>query len=95
MWIRSAFWTGNIKAGQEVAFRQGINEEMIPGLQRLAGVKGAKALWPHRFEDKAPDHACIILEMSAQLVVTVIVEALGSGVLMVRFMRSTCPLFHG
>src|SRR3546814_19208161 len=61
MWIRSAFWTGNIKAGQEAAFRQGINTEMIPGLQRLAGVKGAKALWPHRYEDKAPKQACIVL----------------------------------
>lgn len=61
MWIRSAFWTGNIKAGQEAAFRQGIDTEMIPGLQRLAGVKVAKALWPHRYEDKAPKHACIVL----------------------------------
>jgi hypothetical protein len=61
MWIRSAFWTGLPYGGQEEAFATGVNDELIPGLLRLPGVKGAKAMWPRRREDAPPDVACQIL----------------------------------
>ena len=61
MWIRSAFWIGTIKAGFETKFRAGIDDDMIPGLKVLPGVRDASALWPQRPEEGAPSLACQIL----------------------------------
>jgi hypothetical protein len=61
MWIRSAFWTGKPRSGQEAAFASAINEELVPALKRLPAVKDAAALWPERLEDSPPLIACQIL----------------------------------
>ena len=63
MWIRAAYWIGAVKPGLDSEFRAGIDEDMIPGLKALPGVRDASALWPQRPEDGAPDRACQILVM--------------------------------
>ena len=61
MWIRSAFWVGRPRTGQEVAFDNAIARELIPGLNRLPGVASARALWPRRREDNPPDIHCQVM----------------------------------
>ena len=61
MWIRSAFWVGAPKTGEEQWFRDAVNLELGPGLRILPGVSGAKVLWPRRLEDQPPQVACQIL----------------------------------
>ena len=61
MWIRSAFWVGNAKPGQEEQFQARINHSVIPGLRTLPGVRDAKALWPKVREDNPPPIACQIM----------------------------------
>ena len=65
MWIRSAFWVGQPKPGEETAFDRAIQAELIPGLDRLPGVTSARALWPRRREDGPPDiHCQVIVEFA-------------------------------
>ncbi len=61
MWIRSAFWTGKPRSDSEIAFRDAVNDELVPALRTLPGVQDAKALWPRRLEDDPPAVACQIL----------------------------------
>lgn len=67
MWIRSAFWTGTPRSGSEIAFRDAVNDELVPALKTLPGVEDAKALWPRRLEDAPPAVACQILVEFASL----------------------------
>jgi hypothetical protein len=60
MWIRTAFWMGTIRHGHEREFRDGINQQMIPGIKALPGVLGARALWPQRPEVGAPAVASVL-----------------------------------
>ena len=66
MWIRSAFWLGQPKAGEEARFRELINRQAIPGFGALPGVLSAKALWPGRLEDSPPAICCQFLVEFAQ-----------------------------
>lgn len=67
MWIRSAFWSGRIKAGLEARFSAAIDDELVPALIALPGVVAARALWPRRFEDSPPPIACqIIVEFASK-----------------------------
>jgi len=61
MWIRSAFWVGTPKSGMDGAFRDAIDKELVPALQKLPAVKGARSLWPERREDNPPNVFCQIL----------------------------------
>jgi len=61
MWIRSAFWMGTPKPGDDIRFKDGINRILIPALRVLPGVRNASALWPERREDEPPQIACQIL----------------------------------
>lgn len=61
MWIRSAYWIGEARLGQEETFRAAINGELIPLLRTLPGVRAARAIWPRRVEANAPHIACQFL----------------------------------
>ena len=61
MWVRSAFWLGTPKPGQEEPFEAHINRSVVPALRALPGVRDAKALWPRVREDDPPAIACQIL----------------------------------
>ena len=61
MWIRSAFWIGSVKAGQEDEFQSRMNHVLVPAMRALPGVRVAKALWPRKLEDNPPDIACQFL----------------------------------
>ncbi|OHT20641.1 putative quinol monooxygenase [Edaphosphingomonas haloaromaticamans] len=61
MWMRSAFWIGTPKPGQEASFRNAIDGDLVPGLKALPGVLDSWALWPERNEPLAPRIACQIL----------------------------------
>ena len=61
MYIRSAFWIGRPRAGQEKAFMDGINLELVPAMRKFPGVRAVKALWPTQREDNPPDVALQIL----------------------------------
>lgn len=67
MWIRSAFWTGRPRDGQEAAFQAAIEDELVPGLKALPFVDDAKSLWPRRLEDNPPGVHCQILVEFASL----------------------------
>ena len=60
-WIRSAFWTGTVKAGAEARFQQHIDGVVVPDLRALPGVLSASALWPRNLEDAPPAIACQVL----------------------------------
>ena len=65
-WVRSAFWIGSAKPGQEDAFRDGIENVIMPGLRKLPAVRGADVLWPRRFEPGGPEIACqIVVELDS------------------------------
>ena len=61
MWIRSAFWVGQAKAGQEERFEALMNTALVPGLRALPGVRNARALWPRKREDNPPEICCQIV----------------------------------
>ncbi|WP_077037303.1 hypothetical protein [Pelomonas sp. KK5] len=61
MWVRSAFWVGRPKAGQEKAFQARMDGALVPALGALPGVRSARALWPRVLEDGPPAIACQIL----------------------------------
>ena len=61
MWVRSAFWVGRPKQGEDDAFVQGVNNIIVPGLKTLPGVLDAEAFWPRRLEDSPPDVCCQII----------------------------------
>ena len=66
MWVRSGFWMGQAKAGQEAAFRDGVSD-LVPRLAALPGVAGCRALWPERLEDDPPAIACqMLVEFDSQ-----------------------------
>lgn len=67
MWVRSAFWVGEVRPGLEDAFLAAIDEELVPALARLPGVRAARSLWPRRLEDNPPAIACqIIVEFGGE-----------------------------
>lgn len=67
MWIRSAFWIGKPHAGQEAAFAQAINAELVPAMRRFPGVSAVRALWPRRREDDPPAiHCQVIVEFASK-----------------------------
>jgi len=61
MWIRSAFWVGQPKAGQEDHFQTLMDTTLVPGLKALPGVRSVKALWPKKLEDNPPAICCQIM----------------------------------
>ena len=61
MWIRSAFWEGTFRPGQEHAFMAQIEHEIAPAMRRLPGVKGVQALWPKAYEDRSTEIVCQFL----------------------------------
>lgn len=61
MWIRSAFWVGKPNDADSAAFDRAVDAEIVPTLQTLPGVNGARALWPRRLEDSPPAIYCQIL----------------------------------
>ncbi len=60
-WVRSAFWLGTPLPGTEQQFIRAMNEELLPGLRALPGVRSAQILWPQQREDHPPNIACQIL----------------------------------
>lgn len=60
MWVRSGFWMGQPKAGEEANFREGVTG-LVPRLAALPGVTACRALWPERLEDDPPGVACQML----------------------------------
>jgi hypothetical protein len=60
-WVRSAFWIGRPKPGQEAAFRHGIDQVMVPAMAALPGVRSIQALWPVHLEDNPPALHCQVL----------------------------------
>ena len=61
MMIRSAFWVGRPKPGQDIRFRAILSGEVMPMMRALPGVGSAEVLWPVEREDAPPDIACQIL----------------------------------
>jgi antibiotic biosynthesis monooxygenase (ABM) superfamily enzyme len=61
MWIRSAFWEGQLRAGQEEIFMAEINNSITPAMRMLPGVKDVKALWPKSYEERSTDIVCQLL----------------------------------
>jgi hypothetical protein len=61
MWIRSAFWEGKFRSGQEQAFVAEIETNIAPAMRVLPGVKDVRALWPKVYEDRPTDLVCQLL----------------------------------
>jgi hypothetical protein len=61
MWIRSAFWEGKLRAGQERAFIAQIEADIAPAMRTLPGVRDVRALWPKAYEDRSTDIVCQLL----------------------------------
>jgi hypothetical protein len=61
MWIRSAFWEGQVRPGQEEAFTSEMDTAIVPAMRKLPGVKKVTALWPRAYEDRSRDMACQLL----------------------------------
>jgi hypothetical protein len=63
MWVRSAFWIGQPRAGEEQSFRDAIGTELVRAFGALPGVQDVKALWPRNREDDPPRIWCQFLVM--------------------------------
>ena len=61
MWIRSAFWSGQPRAGQEQTFHDMVENELVPAMRRFPGVARVRALWPRKLEDSPPPVYCQVL----------------------------------
>jgi antibiotic biosynthesis monooxygenase (ABM) superfamily enzyme len=61
MWVRSAFWEGKLRPGQEHAFMAEIDNAIAPAMRKLPGVKGVQALWPKAYEDRSTEIVCQFL----------------------------------
>ncbi|HEY0941941.1 MAG TPA: hypothetical protein VGE08_17745 [Steroidobacter sp.] len=61
MLIRSAFWIGAPRAGQEETFAAAINDELVPAMRRFPGVSSVKALWPVGRENDPPHIHCQVI----------------------------------
>ena len=61
MWVRSAFWVGTVRRGNEEQFRRLVDEELIPVIRELPGPKAVKALWPAEREDNPPQIALQVI----------------------------------
>ncbi len=67
MWVRSAFWVGAPKPGQEESFQSQMNRTVVPAMRALPGVRNARALWPRVREDDPPAIACqIVVEFDSR-----------------------------
>lgn len=65
--IRTAFWQGHPKPGQEQPWRSLIEQELLPAFRSIPGVHSAKACWPDKLEDNPPAIACqFIVEFASQ-----------------------------
>jgi hypothetical protein len=67
VWVRSAYWVGSPRRGEENEFRRLLDEEVVPAMRRLPGVADVKVLWPQRFEDDPPNLACQVVVEFASL----------------------------
>ena len=95
MWVRSAFWTGRPKPGNEGAFAAAIDAELVPALRALPGVDGARSLWPRRLEDDPPGVACqILVEFADQAAVDRMLASPERAALRTR-VREVAQLFDG
>ena len=61
MWVRSAYWIGEIKPGREAEFARLLDGDLAPAMRRSPGVRGVQTLWPRRREDDPPQLACQVL----------------------------------
>jgi hypothetical protein len=61
MWIRSAFWEGQLRPGQEKTFTAEMESAIVPAMRKLPGVKNVRALWPRAYEDRSRDMVCQLL----------------------------------
>ena len=61
MLIRSAFWTGRPRDGQEELFANLVQQEIIPAMRRFPGVQAVRFLWPEQADDHAPGLYCQLL----------------------------------
>jgi hypothetical protein len=61
MWIRSAFWEGKLRQGQEQDFKKMLEEDISPAMRTLPGVKHTKVLWAKTYEDRSSDIICQML----------------------------------
>lgn len=66
MVVRSAFWIGAPRAGQEEAFATAIDDELVPAMRRFPGVSAVRALWPMTREDSPPAiHCQVVVEFAS------------------------------
>lgn len=61
MIIRSAYWVGAPRRGAEQAFRDLVEQALLPAMRRFPGVRAVHGLWPTRFEDAPPAIALQVL----------------------------------
>jgi hypothetical protein len=95
MWVRSAFWIGRPRPGQDEAFQTAIDNELVPGLTALPFVNGARSLWPRRLEDNPPGIWCqIIVEFASQEAVDGMLASPGRAALRTR-VREIAGIFDG
>ena len=95
MWIRSAFWVGAPKSGEDAGFREAIDGELVPALATLPAVRGVKALWPERLEDNPPGIYCqILVEFDGRDGVDEMLASPGRAALRTR-VREIAGMFEG
>ena len=58
MRARSAFWVGRLKPEFASGFVAAIDQEIVPAIKQLPGVRSVRALWPRHLEDQPPAIAC-------------------------------------
>lgn len=54
MYVRSAYWLGAPRKGTEQQFRQLIEQEVLPAMRAMPGVKAVLGMWPLKLEDNPP-----------------------------------------
>lgn len=58
MLIRSAYWLGKPRDGQETLFRDIMSNDIVPKMRSFPGVSSVRILWPQEYEGGAPSIYC-------------------------------------
>lgn len=93
--VRSAYWIGAPRAGEEARFASVMNEQLLPMLRLLPGVQEAWALWPTLFEPGAPQVACQVVVVFAHREALAAMLASPQRQAMRAVVQDLLPVFDG
>lgn len=97
MWVRVGSFEGRIKDGDIARFRSAIEQVFIDGMAQCSGVQGARAFWPHDFDDdSASKIVCqVMVEYADRDGMIAVQQSDERNAVIERLAREVLPMFDG